>query len=303
VLSGPGIADERARLAAFEARIGREPGVASVVGPGDQPLRSPSGVFLAPGGGAARFIVVLDSDPTGATATGNLGRLEQRLPQLLGASGLGRASVGVAGDTAITSQITDDMQTAFLRVGPAALALLFVLLWALLRSWTAPLYLIAVSVLVVAAALGLTVFTFQDLLGYGEVAFFVPIATAILLLALGSDYNVFLVGRIWREAERRDLRDAVRTAGSRAARAIAVAGLILALSFAALALIPTQAFREVAFAMCAGLLIDAFVARTLLIPALIVLFGRGVGASARGEADRQEDEPGHHTQEEAHSRA
>jgi RND superfamily putative drug exporter len=247
-------------------------------------------VFLAPGGGAARFIVILDSDPVGATATGNLARIRQRLPQLLDQTGLRRAQVGIAGDTAITAEITDDMQTAFLRVGPAAIALLMVLLWALLRSRTAPLYLIGVSILVVLAALGLTVYVFQDLLGYGELAFFVPIATAILLLALGSDYNVFLVGRIWLEADRRrDLRSAVRVAGSRAARAIAVAGVILALSFAALALIPTQAFREVAFAMCAGLLIDAFIARTLLIPALIVMFGRGVPRSARSSAASHDD--------------
>jgi RND superfamily putative drug exporter len=207
---------------------------------------------------------------------------------MLTASGLRGADVGIAGDTAVTSELADGMQNAFLRAGPAAIAILLLLLWALLRSRTAPLYLVAVSLLVVAAALGLTVYVFQDLLGYGEIAFFVPIATAIILLALGSDYNVFLVGRIWREADRRDLTRAVNVAGSRAARAIAVAGVILALSFAALALIPTQAFREIAFAMCAGLLLDAFVARTLLIPALIVLLGRGVKKPAGGR-DRSGD--------------
>jgi putative drug exporter of the RND superfamily len=72
-------------------------------------------------------------------------------------------------------------------VGPAALAVLILLLWVLLRSWTAPLYLVGVSVLVVVAALGLTVYVFQGLLGYGELAFFVPVASAILLLALGAD--------------------------------------------------------------------------------------------------------------------
>jgi putative drug exporter of the RND superfamily len=158
---------------------------------------------------------------------------------------------------------------------PAALAVLLVLLWVLLRSWRAALYLAGVSVLVVAAAFGLTVYVFQDLLGYGELAFFVPVASAILLLALGADYNVFLVSRIWREADRKDLRPAIRTAGTRAARAIAVAGLILALSFAAVALIPIQSFREFAFAMSVGLLLDTLVARTLLIPALVSLLGRG----------------------------
>ena len=95
-----------------------------------------------------------------------------------------------------------------------------------------------------------------------------PVASAILLLALGADYNVFLISRIWQEAEDQELRPAIRTAGIRAGRAITVAGFILALSFAAVALIPIQGFREIAFALCVGLLLDTLIARTLLVPAL-----------------------------------
>lgn len=174
--------------------------------------------------------------------------------------------------------------SAFARVTPA-LAVLLLLLWALLRSRTAPLYLVGVSVLVVAAALGLTVYVFQDLLGYGQLAFFVPVASAILLLALGADYNVFLVNRIWREADQTALKPAIRTAGSQASRAITVAGIILALSFGAVALIPIQSFREIAFAMFAGLMLDTLIARTLLIPALVSRFGRGEAEEEVGTGD------------------
>jgi RND superfamily putative drug exporter len=194
---------------------------------------------------------------------------------MLEASGLGRAEVGITGDTTIATELTESTWSALARVAPAAIAVLVLLLWILLRSWAAPLYLVGVSLLTVAAALGLTVYVFQGLLGYEELSFFVPVATSILLLALGADYNVFLISRIWREADRQDLRPAIRTAGSRAARAITVAGLILALSFAAVALIPIQAFREMAFAMSVGLLLDTLLARTLLIPALVSGFGRG----------------------------
>ena len=194
---------------------------------------------------------------------------------MLEASGLGRAEVGITGDTTIATELTENTWSALARVAPAAIAVLVLLLWILLRSWAAPLYLVGVSLLTVAAALGLTVYVFQGLLGYEELSFFVPVATSILLLALGADYNVFLISRIWREADRQDLRPAIRTAGSRAARAITVAGLILALSFAAVALIPIQAFREMAFAMSVGLLLDTLLARTLLIPALVSRFGRG----------------------------
>lgn len=283
VLEGSDLASKSRQLAEFQSRLSAQEGVAGVLGPGDRLPMEPSGAFLAPDGRAARFVLALDDDPDGAAASEALSNLEGRLPALAGRSGLAGVGIGVTGDTSIATELTEDTWSAFARVAPAAIAILLLLLWLLLRSWRAALYLTAVSALVVAAALGLTAYVFQGLLGYGELAFFVPVASAILLLALGADYNVFLISRIWLEAERRDLRPAIRTAGSRAASAITVAGLILALSFAAVALIPIQGFRELAFALSAGLLLDTLIARTLLIPALVSLLGRGTAEEA-GEA-------------------
>ena len=85
---------------------------------------------------------------------------------------------------------------------------------------------------------------------------------------------MFLVGRIWRQARVRSLPGAVAEAMPRAARAISVAALALAASFALLALVDLQSFRQLAFLLSAGVLIDAFVVRTLLVPALVTVFGR-----------------------------
>lgn len=275
VLKEPGIGEREQQLGSLQVALGQQDGVAGVVGPVMEPGTShPYGVMVAQSGDAARYVLILAVDPDSAEGIRVLADLEDKLPGLLQESGLGGAKVGVTGDTTIATELTADTWTAFARVAPAALLVLLFLLWVLLRSRTAPLYLVGVSVLVVAASLGLTVYFFQDLLGYGELAFFVPIAAAILLLALGADYNVFLISRIWGEAEDRDLRPAIRTAGSRAAGAITVAGMILALSFAAVALIPIVSFREMAFALAVGLLLDTLIARTLLIPALVSLFGR-----------------------------
>jgi RND superfamily putative drug exporter len=275
VLEGQGIAKREQELASFQADLEDDPHIVGVLGPADQPLALRSGVMLAPSGNAARYVLALDGDPDGATATASLSELEDELPAMLERTGLRGARSGITGDTTIASELSEDTTTAFERVGPAALVVLLLLLWLLLGSWAAPLYLVGSSLLVVAAALGLTVYVFQDLLGYGELAFFVPVASAILLLALGADYNVFLISRIWQEAEDQELRPAIRTAGIRAGRAITVAGFILALSFAAVALIPIQGFREIAFALCVGLLLDTLIARTLLVPALVAIFGRG----------------------------
>jgi putative drug exporter of the RND superfamily len=275
VLEEPGIGERRTQLDSLQVALRHEDGIAGVVGPSFEDVSDNlSGVLVAEDGNAARYVLVLGGDPDGAEGTRILSDVEGDLPSLLEQNQLSSATVGITGDTTIAAELNSDTWSAFLRVTPAALLVLFILLWLLLRSRTAPLYLVGVSVLVVAAALGLTVYVFQGLLGYDELAFFVPIATAILLLALGADYNVFLISRIWSEAERQDLRPAIRTAGSRAARAIMVAGMILALSFGAVALIPIAAFRELAFAMFVGLLLDTLLARTLMIPALVSLFGR-----------------------------
>jgi len=241
------------------------------------------GWLSSPAAADVADVLALDGDPDGAAATESLSELEDELPAMLERSGLRGVRTGITGDTTIASELSEDTTTAFERVAPAAIVVLLLLLWLLLKSWAAPLYLVGSSLLVVAAALGLTVYVFQGLLGYNEIAFFVPVATAILMLALGADYNVFLISRIWSEAERRELKGAIRIAGSRASSAIGVAGLILALSFGAVWLIPIAAFRELAFAMFVGLMLDTWLARPLLVPALVSLFGSGPEPSSRAD--------------------
>jgi RND superfamily putative drug exporter len=102
----------------------------------------------------------------------------------------------------------------------------------------------------------------------------VPFAAGVLLVSLGSDYNVFVVGRIWEEARRRPVADAVAVAVPQASRAITTAGVALAASFAMLAVIPLEQFRQIAIAMALGVVLDAIAVRSLLVPALVALFGR-----------------------------
>jgi hypothetical protein len=92
------------------------------------------------------------------------------------------------------------------------MAVTLVLLALFLRSLLAPVYLLAASVLAVFATLGLTIGIGQHILGYGSLVYFVPFAAGVLLVSLGSDYNVFVVGRIWEEARRRPVADAVAVA-------------------------------------------------------------------------------------------
>ncbi len=271
----PGVAGEREPLRRLARALARVSGVAGVVGPAETPdIPQVRGLFRAPDGNAVRYLLVFDHDPYGAQAIDDLHRVREALPDALARSGLRGASVLLAGDTAIAADTVGRIRHDIAWVTLAAFAVNLVLLALFLRALVAPLLLLAASALALAATFGITTFVFQHLLGYSELTYYVPLAVGVLLLSFGSDYNLFVVGRIWQESQGRSVAEAIRVASPRASRAIAVAGVALALSFATLAIVPLRPFREFAFAMAVGVLVDTFLVRSYLIPALIAFFGR-----------------------------
>jgi putative drug exporter of the RND superfamily len=227
-------------------------------------------------------VLGLDDDPLGGRAVRLTCNLDDRLGGLLSATGLDGARASLAGDTALTAETVDRAGADLHRILPLALVAVALVLALFLRAIVAPLYLVLVAVLPPLASLGVAVVVLQGAFGIEELTFFSPIAAGVLLVALGSDYNVFLAGRIWAEARDLPLEEAVVRGGAGAARAIAAAGLILAASFVALALVPVQPFRELALLVGVGLLLDAFLVRSVLVPALVVLVGRRSGWPGRG---------------------
>lgn len=273
LLQDPGIQNQRAALARLQATLERQPHVAGVAGPRDQPTGRSFGGAFAPRGGAARFVIIFDSDPTEAPAIAHLEQLQRTLPTLLGRVGLGGATVGWGGETALGVETVQATDTSLWRVILVAFAVNFVFLVLFLRSVFAPVYLLVASAAALAATFGLTVYFFTSVLHDSGLSYYIPVAFSVLLLSLGSDYNIFVVGRVWKEADRQPLQDAVAAAAPRAGRAITVAGVALALSFAMLAIIPITPFAVMAFAMGVGILLDTFLVRSMLVPALVVVFG------------------------------
>ena len=273
ILEDSGIGSRRESLARLEGLVEDRPGVAGVVGPREEPASVQPGVVVSEGGNAARIAVIFDEEPIGGPAIDRFRELEDAMPGLIRRAGVGSAEPSYAGQTALAEETVSETVSDLKRIAIAGLCVNLLLLALFLRSLVAPFFLLGASVLAVAATLGLTTYVFQDLLGYGELTYYVPFAAAVLLVALGSDYNVYVVGQVWEVASRRPLRDAIATAVPRASRTISVAGIALALSFALLAIVPLRAFRELAFTLCVGVLLDAFVVRSLLVPALIALFG------------------------------
>jgi len=274
LIQEPNLAQHRGGLNQLELALGREPHVAGVLGPANQPTDKQFGLAFAPRANAARYALIFDSDATEAPAIAHLERIQRDLPALLRRYGLSNASVGWGGETALGVETVDAIDTSLWRVIAAAFAVNFLFLLIFLRSLLAPLYLLFASVAALAATFGLTILFFTRVLNASGLPYYMPVAFSVLLLSLGSDYNIFVVGRIWKEADRLPLREAVAVDAPRAGRAITIAGLALALSFAMLAIIPITPFAVMAFAMGVGILLDAVLVRTLLVPALIILFGR-----------------------------
>jgi RND superfamily putative drug exporter len=281
LVEGHHLQDQRANLSRLQGEVARQTGVSTVLGPENIPIPGTHGVVIAPDGRTARMVVVFNSDPLGAQAIDDLRALESRGAGMAHQAGLRGVTLAYAGNTAIASEVsrlTLENLAVILAVAFGAEMLILALY---LGAIVAPLYLLVCSALTVAAALGLTVLLFQGVLGVGGLTFYAPFAAAVLLLALGSDYNVFGIGRIWEEARHRPLREAIRTVLPRTTRAISTAGVTLAGSFALLAVVPIVTFAELAFAMAVGLLIDTFVVRSVLTPSLLTLVGTVSGWPGR----------------------
>ena len=283
IVQKPAIGSQRGSLVALEGQLGRQPGVAGVFGPREQFFGgvalgaaglSTAGATVAKDGGAARFLVVLKGDPLGSAGISAYNAMRAAMPSLLAHSGFAGARVAYAGDTPLAQQTLVRTVSDLRRVGAAVIVVELVLLIVFLRALIAPLYLLAASILALTASFGLTTYVFRGLFHQPDIIYFVPFAAAVLLVSLGSDYNIFLMGRIWEQARIRPLRRAVEEAVPRATRAISVAALALALSFALLGLVDLQSFHQLALLLFVGVLIDSFFVRSLLVPALVTVFGR-----------------------------
>ena len=154
------------------------------------------------------------------------------------------------------------------------LGLILLVLIALLRCVVAPLYVIGTVVLSFAFALGASSLIFTHVFGQPDSDPNLAIFAFIFLVALGVDDNIFLMTRI-REEHRRGLstRDAVIAGLEKTGGVITSAGLILAGTFAALMALELEALFQVGFTVALGLLVDAFLVRTFLVPSIALLLG------------------------------
>jgi RND superfamily putative drug exporter len=179
-----------------------------------------------------------------------------------------------SGGTAVNTDIRDTMDRDLLQAIGFVLLGIFAVLLIMLRSAVAPLYLIGTVVLSFTFTLGLTNLVFKAYFDIEGLTWYVPFFAFVFLVALGIDYSIFLFGRIKEEVSYHGVRDGVHVAVATTGAIITSAGMILAGTFAAAMAGEVMGLLELGFAVAVGVLIDTFVVRTVLDPALATLFGK-----------------------------
>ncbi|MCQ0025201.1 MMPL family transporter, partial [Streptomyces somaliensis DSM 40738] len=236
-------------------------GVASVV---------PVAASGRPGGGPplvvdgrVRLDATLEAAPDGDAAQAALVRLRDAVHAVPGASAL------VGGYTAQQYDIQRTAERDRAVIVPVVLVVILLILVGLLRSLLMPVLLVVTVALNFLATLGVSALVFERLLGFSGTDASVPLYGFVFLVALGVDYNIFLMSRVREETRRHGVRQGVLRGLTTTGGVITSAGVVLAATFAALAVIPLAFLLQIAFIVAFGVLLDTLVVRSLLVPALV----------------------------------
>jgi RND superfamily putative drug exporter len=217
--------------------------------------------------GRIRLVITMDAAPDSPRATGIVRALRSSVHAVTD------ADARVGGYTATNLDIQATAARDRTVVIPLVLGLVLLVLIALLRAVVAPLLLVATVVLSFFATLGVCGVVFRDVFGFAGADSSFPLFAFVFLVALGVDYNIFLMTRVREEVATRGHRAGTLRGLAVTGGVITSAGVVLAATFAALSVLPLVFLVELSFAVSFGVLLDALVVRSLLVPALTVDLG------------------------------
>lgn len=232
--------------------------------------------------GRVRLDVTLDDPADSDAAKRTVVRLRDAVHGVEDARGLVGGYTAQQYDTQKTAEHDRKL------IVPVVLAIILVILVGLLRSLLTPLLLVATVALNFVATLGVSALVFEHVLGFSGTDSSVPLYGFVFLVALGVDYNIFLMSRVREESVRHGTRQGVLRGLTTTGGVITSAGVVLAATFAALGVIPLAFLVQIAFIVAFGVLLDTLVVRSLLVPALVRDIGRTAwwpGALSRSTKD------------------
>jgi RND superfamily putative drug exporter len=179
----------------------------------------------------------------------------------------------VGGATAVEVDVRKSAARDTRVIVPIALVVVLLILILLLRSLLAPIILIATVILSFFAALGVGAIVFDVIFGFPGSDPALPLFAFIFLVALGIDYNIFLMARVREETLRHGTREGMKRGLAVTGGVITAAGVVLAGTFSVLAVLPLVFLTEIGFVIAFGVLLDTLIVRSLLVPALVFQLG------------------------------
>jgi RND superfamily putative drug exporter len=241
------------------------------------------------GEGGVLLNAVLEPDPYSTEAYDLIPGLRAAVKEA------GGPDVLVGGPSAIEHDVREAASRDTKLIPPIALVVVLLILIVLLRAIVAPLLLIATVVLSFAASLGFSLVVFDVVFGFAGIDPSLPLYAFVFLVGLGIDYNIFLMTRVREETQRYGTRSGMLRGLAVTGAVITSAGIVLAGTFSVLAVLPLVFLTEIGFVIAFGVLLDALVVRSVLVPALVLDAGPRIWWPSRlavtdGEHRREPEE-------------
>ena len=262
------------KIAAVITELEKQPGIESI-SPNSDAIMQNSSSILSKDGKAAQLQITLIDDPYSLEAIETIQRLQDDSEDILQGAGVEEElSVFYSGETALQADLQRANDRDTLLVVVLVTILITIMLGLLTRSLVAPIYMMGTILLSFFSALGLGMLILEGLFGIEAMSSRIPLYTFVFLVALGVDYNIMLVSRIKEEIGHFSIKEAVERGVSFTGGVISSAGLILAATFAVLTTQPIMELFIFGFIVALGVMIDTFIVRSMLVPAIIVVLGK-----------------------------
>jgi putative drug exporter of the RND superfamily len=222
------------------------------------------------------YNVELTANPYSNAAMDHIPNLRKTTEKALSASQISNASdkVWIGGQTAEQFDTRHTTNKDSDVIIPVVISLIAILLLVYLRSVTTTIYLIGTVLLSYFSALGLGWVILHYLFDVDAIQGFIPLYAFVFIVALGEDYNIFMISSIWKKSKTVPLKQAIKEGVAESGAVITSAGLILAGTFTVLTTMPIQILVHFGTITAIGVLLDTFIVRPLLVPAITVLFGK-----------------------------
>jgi putative drug exporter of the RND superfamily len=229
-------------------------------------------LFLSPDGKSARFIISHRENPATEAGIARIDPIKTAAEESLKGTPLEDAKIYVFGTAAVLKDLQEGSKYDLLIAGIASLCIIFIIMLIITRSFIAALVIVGTVVLSLGASFGLSVLVWQYILGF-NLHWMVLLMSIIILLAVGSDYNLLLVAR-FKEEIGAGLKTGIIRAMGGTGKVVTAAGLVFAFTMASLVVSDMRVVGQVGTTIGLGLLFDTLVVRSFLMPSIAALLGR-----------------------------